>query len=64
MITRKKEAIKAYPEILQNLRLAKGIKQARLARTLGISRQMMSQWEKGITTPTGGDIEHWGKELV
>lgn len=36
---------------IKELRLARGITQAHIARTLGVTQQTVSKWEKGVTYP-------------
>ena len=45
-------------EYLKNLRNGKGISQDALGEALGISRQSVSKWEQGNSTP---DIDNIGK---
>ena len=40
-----------FPGNLKNLRVKKGLSQGELAIRLGVVRQTVSKWEKGISVP-------------
>lgn len=48
-------------EILRDLRTRKGDSQEELAEKLFVTRQAVSRWETGETTPNTETLEHWKK---
>lgn len=64
MKKRKKEAIDLLPYMLKSIREVVGIPQTELAQTLGISRQLMAQWESGRTTPSKEQLSEWLKWIL
>jgi transcriptional regulator with XRE-family HTH domain len=47
-------------EALRHARLAAGIRQAAVARALGVSRQLISLWELGYLRPDMVQLAQWG----
>mgnify|MGYP004516523867 FL=1 len=48
-------------EILRDLRTRKGYSQEELAEKLFVTRQAVSRWETGETTPNTETLKHWKK---
>ena len=48
-------------EILRDLRTQKGYSQAELAEKVFVTRQAVSRWETGETTPNTETLKHWKK---
>jgi DNA-binding transcriptional regulator YiaG len=47
------------PELRRALREASGLSAAEVAGCLGVSRQTVAQWERGVRTPRGELLEHY-----
>lgn len=45
-------------ELIRALRLHMGLSQAEMARELGVRQQTVSEWEKGVYTPTRASSKH------
>lgn len=45
-------------ELIRALRLHMGLTQAEMAKKLGVRQQTVSEWEKGIYTPTRASSKH------
>ncbi len=45
-------------ELIRALRLHMGLTQAGMAKELGVRQQTVSEWEKGIYTPTRASSKH------
>ena len=45
-----------WKEILSSLRKERGLTQAELAAALGVSRQTVSRWELGLSTPSADNL--------
>lgn len=45
-------------ELIRALRLHMGLSQADMAKTLGVRQQTVSEWEKGVYTPTRASSKH------
>ena len=59
MRKRKRDAVEMLPHILRSVREAVGGTQVDLADKLGISRQLIAQWETGRVTPNTQQLEEW-----
>ncbi len=51
IVSRSKEEIEMLPERLYTLRRKRGLSQEALAEAIGVSRQAVSKWETGSSTP-------------
>ena len=47
--------------ILRDLRTRKGYSQEELAEKVFVTRQAVSRWETGETTPNTETLKHWKK---
>jgi transcriptional regulator with XRE-family HTH domain len=50
-------------EILRNARITAGLTQDQLAANLGVTQPTVSQWERGVTTPTLDNARQIAAEL-
>lgn len=50
-------------ERVYRLRQAKGLTRSELAKRLGVSRQRVGNWERGLNTPTLGVLPGLAREL-
>jgi transcriptional regulator with XRE-family HTH domain len=50
-------------ERVHRLRREKGLRRAELAKRLGVSRQRVGNWERGLNTPSFGVLPRLAREL-
>ena len=48
-------------EVIRSLRAKAGLSQEELAEKLFVTRQAVSRWETGETTPNTETLKHWKK---